>query len=316
MSKSIFPFNKALIYVISGFTFLNLAGCDDDPFVPQRPEAPESNVLEVTLPVIENEAENCGTYQPAYPENSHILLGLPDDSKPCIAVPDKYLINQGFYIQSYNNTKGIPNWVSWHLEYDDYKTGGRDGEFREDTKLPLAFNMVYHSDYTDSGFDRGHNIPSGDRTSSPVANNATFLMTNMIPQAPRNNQGPWATLENYIRSRYIGQGNEAYIIMGNYGVGGDGSKGAATTIGPGGKVTVPNRIWKVAVIIKEGNEDLNRITENTTIIAVDMPNSQTIDADWKKYITTVNAIEQETRYNLLSRVPQAVRDALKAKVYN
>ncbi|WP_255412675.1 DNA/RNA non-specific endonuclease [Chitinophaga sp. S165] len=38
--------------------------------------------------------------------------------------------------------------------------------------------------------DRGHNCPSADRTST-TANSSTFLMTNMIPQAPQNNQQTW-----------------------------------------------------------------------------------------------------------------------------
>ena len=48
--------------------------------------------------------------------------------------------------------------------------------------------------YSGSGFDRGHNCPSADRTGSTADNTATFLMTNMMPQAPTNNQQTWAHL--------------------------------------------------------------------------------------------------------------------------
>ena len=69
--------------------------------------------------------------------------------------------------------------------------------------------------------------PSADRTATVTDNSATFFMTNMIPQAPRNNQGAWATLEGYCRSMLSG-GYEIYVISGGYGIGGSGSNGFAT----------------------------------------------------------------------------------------
>jgi endonuclease G len=50
-------------------------------------------------------------------------------------------------------------------------------------------------------------------------------MTNMIPQAPNNNQQTCANLENDLREQ-VKAGNEVYIIMGSYGIGGTGKNGA------------------------------------------------------------------------------------------
>ena len=50
-------------------------------------------------------------------------------------------------------------------------------------------------------------VPNADRdkeTSIPI-NQATFLMSNMVAQAPDNNQGPWAELEGYLRTLTTGQ---------------------------------------------------------------------------------------------------------------
>lgn len=136
-------------------------------------------------------------------------------------------------------------------------------------------------------------------------------MTNMIPQAPQNNQQTWANLENYIRVQVVA-GNEAYIIMGSYGTGGTGSNGAATTINAG-HVNVPSNIWKVAVIIATGDNDINRVSSTTRVIAVNTPNINTTDSDWKKYIVTVRDIEKATGYNLLSALPQTVQDDIENK---
>ena len=121
--------------------------------------------------------------------------------------------------------------------------------------------MVQSTAFSGTGFDRGHNCPSGDRTSSIDANDATFLMTNMIPQAPQNNEQTWANLEEYLRSQ-VSAGNEVYIIMGSYGTGGTGS-GATLSSVDGGHVNVPSNVWKVAVILPVGDNDISRITAST-----------------------------------------------------
>jgi endonuclease G len=165
--------------------------------------------------------------------------------------------------------------------------------------------------YTGSGFDRGHNCPSADRTRSVEDNSATFLMTNMIPQAPQNNQVTWARLEEYTRD-LVRDGREVYVMMGSYGTGGAGSKGPARTIAAG-RVTVPERIWKVIVVLELGENDVQRIGPDTRIIAVDTPNDNAILPDWGRYRTTIDAIEQATGYDLLSNVPAAVQQVVEVK---
>ena len=122
-----------------------------------------------------------------------------------------------------------------------------------------------------------------------------------------------ATLESYLRAE-VQKGYEVYVIMGSYGKGGSGTNGFAETINLG-KVVVPNRVWKVAIILPTGNGDLARVTADTRILAIDTPNDNTIDPDWKKYITTVDAIEKATSYDLLSKLPIDIQKALQAKFY-
>jgi len=100
--------------------------------------------------------------------------------------------------------------------------------------------------------------------------------------------------------------------MGSYGSGGTGSAGTMTTINSG-HVVVPSNIWKVIIVIPNGNNDLSRITSSTRVIAVNTPNINTINSDWTQYITTVKAIETATGYNLLSNLPASVKAALETK---
>jgi endonuclease G len=225
---------------------------------------------------------------------------------------NNYLMDKTYFKLSYSRDKGEPNWVSWHIDASDLGTYSRSNDFRADNTLPSGWYQVSQTSYSGSGFDRGHNCPSADRTADATANSTTFLMTNMIPQAPNNNRQVWANLENYIRT-LVTAGNEVYVIMGSYGSGGTGSNGSASTINDG-NVNVPSNIWKVVVVIANGNNDLSRINTNTRVIAVNTPNDNSVSSDWKKYLTSVSSIEAATSYTLLSNVPANIASVLKSKV--
>lgn len=250
---------------------------------------------------------------PAIGDNSNLLFGNPSNATTNMVMADNYLMDMGYYVESYNNSRGGPNWVSWHLDATNITTTAkRVNNFAAFSDLPASFYPVQNTSYTSSGFDRGHNCPSADRSSSANANSATFLMVNMIPQVPKNNQQTWGKFENYLRVQVLA-GNEVYIIMGSYGKGGTGTKGYFTTIN-NGKITVPSNIWKVAVIIPVGSNDVNRVNPKTRVIAIDTPNNNTINPDWTQYIVTVDMIEKITGYNLLSAIPKNIQDAVESKI--
>lgn len=247
-------------------------------------------------------------------DNSNLLMGNPSGAVASSSYPTNYLMDQTYFVESYNRDRGTPNWVSWYVGSSTLGSTDRTDAFRADTSLPSGWYQVQSTSYSGSGFDRGHNCPSADRTTTTTANQATFLMSNMIPQAPNNNQQTWANLENYARS-LVTAGNEVYVVMGSYGTGGTGSNGYTTTV-DAGRVTVPSNIWKVIVVLANGNNDLSRVTGSTRVIAVNTPNTNSINTDWKTYRCTVRSIESATGYNLLSALPQSVQDAVETKVDN
>lgn len=248
---------------------------------------------------------------PPYASSVHLTMGNPSGS--AIVNDDNYLMDKPEFTLSYNRSRGTANWVSWHLSDDWTGSLVRVDTFRADPDVPSDWFRVSGFDYVGSGFDRGHMVPNADRdkeTSIPI-NQATFLMTNMIPQAPDNNQGPWANLEGYLRT--LLPANEIYIVAGGTGTGGTGSNGAANTIA-GGNVTVPAQTWKVALIIpKDSGNDVARVDCSTRTLAVIMPNTQGIrNVDWTTYITTVDAVESLTGYDFFSNLPDAVENCVEA----
>ncbi|MDQ3906899.1 MAG: Ig-like domain-containing protein, partial [Acidobacteriota bacterium] len=258
-----------------------------------------------------------------YPPSVHLTMGNPSCSTPdgCavadVGHPNNYLMEKPTYALSYNRDKGTPNWVSWHLSSEWYGTLTRVDTFRADPAVPADWYRVQGTDYSFSGFDRGHMTPNADRDNQnrlPI-NQETYLMSNMVPQAPDNNQGPWANLEGYLRT-LTDAGNEIYIVSGPLGVGGTGSNGGVTTTIANGHVTVPAYTWKVALVLpKQDGDDVSRVTASTRTIAILMPNTQGIrNVDWTTYLTTVDDIEQKTGYDFFSNVPAAIQNSIEAGV--
>jgi DNA/RNA endonuclease G (NUC1) len=254
---------------------------------------------------------------PPYTPDVHLTMGNPSDAVVDVNVPNNYLMMKPAYALSYNRDKGTPNWVSWHLETAWYGTLSRVDTFRPDPQVPADWYRVQAFDFFTTGFDRGHMTPNADRDNEnriPV-NQETYLMSNMVPQAPDNNQGPWANMENALRA-LTDAGNELYIVSGPAGVGGTGSNGGLTTTLADGHVTVPAYTWKVVLVLpKESGDDVSRVTASTRTIAVIMPNVQGIrNDDWQSYLTTVDKVEKLTGYDFFSEVPDAIENSIEAGI--
>ena len=261
---------------------------------------------------------------PPFPPSVHLTMGKPSDAIASPDSPSDFLMEKPEFALSYNRDLGRPNWVSWHLSQEWIGTLARVDTFRPDPGVPPDWYRVQSFDFSGSGFDRGHMVPNADRdpeTSIPI-NQATFLMSNMIAQAPGNNQGPWALLENYLRT--LLPANEIYIVAGGTGTGGTGSSGVVTTTLAGGRVTVPAQTWKVALVIPAGGgDDISRVTCSARTLAVIMPNDHGIrftttdppqPRPWEDFLTSVDAVETLTGYDFFSNLPAAVQRCLEAGI--
>jgi endonuclease G len=246
--------------------------------------------------------------------DNNMGMGNPSNATTSTSNTTNYLMDKGMYTLSYNSTSGIPNWVSWHLSTAWKGSAPRSTSFTSDNTLPTGWYRVTTSDYTNTGFDRGHMCPSEDRDFSSAENQVTFTMTNVIPQAPTCNQQTWRLLEEYCRT-LMTAGNELYIISGGRGTGGSGSNGGTTSSIAGGLVKVPARVWKVIVVLPTGSNDASRVSTATRVIAVDMPNTQSINStNWGMYRVSVDFLESQLGYDFLSNVPTSIQSVIEASV--
>jgi endonuclease G len=267
-----------------------LSGCPAEPPAPAPTQAPRAV----------SQTGNAGNTG----DNTSLLLGNPSRAGRNADDLNNRLLERPQHAMSYNATLGGPNWVAWHLEESDLGETDRSS-FRPDPLLPPQ-QQIRPTDYKGSGYDRGHVCPSGDRTRSAADNAATFVMSNMLPQAPALNQQVWKDLEDKCRD-WAREGNELYIVAG--GVGSVGRIGK-------GKVNVPEACWKIIVLLPRGNSDLARIDARTPVFAVLMPNrdeSKIANSAWTEHQVRVADLEKFTGYDFLSALPDPVERALEEK---
>lgn len=256
-------------------------------------------------------------------ENSPLYFGNPSDAIFDEAAAQNYLMEKPQFTVSYNNETLNPNWVAWHLCAEDLGNTDRADTFRPDNSLPHGWYRVKKNDYKfpSYGFDRGHICPSADRTANKEDNSMTFLMTNMVPQAPDNNRIVWVALEKYERELVL-QGKEAYIFAGPYGKGGTGDKGyfeeIPITLKDGSElsIVVPSHTWKIIMILPEGEGDLERVAGEAEVIAVNVPNEEGCgkNGSWQQYICSVNYIEEITGYDFFDLLPDELEEEIESRV--
>ena len=245
-----------------------------------------------------------------------LLMGNPSQASPDPSQKNNFLMNKEFFALSYNNSKGTPNWVSWHLTTAYFGDAPRKRQFDSDDALPSGFTKITHRDYTNSGFDRGHMCPHSDRDKTTAMSFATFVMTNIVPQSNESNAGAWNQLELYARSLVTDKGKELYIIAGPQGIRGEGRNGFKNIIADG-KVTVPNKVWKVIMVLdaNDNDQDVERVDADTRLIAVIMPNDRSVSQDnWWRYRVSVKDVEELTGYTFFDTVPADIINPLKGEV--
>jgi endonuclease G len=116
----------------------------------------------------------------------------------------------------------------------------RSNRYYADARL-RAPERATLADYKGSGFDKGHMAPAGDMP-TPAAMVQSFSLANMVPQAPRHNQGAWRTTVEAATKKYAARASgDVYVITGPVFT---PSIAQSLSIGPG-QVHVPTYLFKL-----------------------------------------------------------------------
>ena len=232
--------------------------------------------------------------------NENVVLGFPDTLG--------FIIERPQYVISYCDDLNSARWVSWFVDKNSYGTVPRySGNFRTERVLPPHFTVIRHSDYTRSGYDRGHIVRSKERTQTVEDNIATFYLTNIIPQKDVLNRGIWSQFENYYERLAKEQDKQLYIISGGWY--------SENPQRINNKIAIPDSCWKVVLILCN-TKTINCIDTTTQIIAVMMPNDETAKGQqWQSFITTSSRIEHSTNFSFFALIPPQVKIVIEKRKY-
>ena len=160
-------------------------------------------------------------------------------------------VNKGIYKANFSNELHVPRWVSYYL----YKGGGecdRNAEhFTFKNDMP-ELKTAKNSDYTNSGYQKGHLANAEDFAVDCKKEELTFRFYNCLPQTESANHDSWLHYESEIRK--WSQNEKLYIITGGYFKG--------KKIGKSKDIAVPDWCWKVVQSCKTGKVLLCAIWPN------------------------------------------------------
>jgi DNA/RNA endonuclease G (NUC1) len=191
------------------------------------------------------------------------------------APTDTVGLDHGNFHVTWSHSAKYPVKVTWHLTVGMINCTNplpRSNKFTRDSLLLSETNL--DRDYTNSGYDRGHNFNAkDDACATPTVNAHCWHFTNMAPQEPHLNRITWKNLEDQCR-KWVLAGDELFIECGSYG--------KAKTIGVD-KVWVPEFCWK---IVRH---------KNGVIDSYLMPNTSDVNGhEFAFYHTDITVIRQKT----------------------
>lgn len=313
MNKKWFFVFITIILLLFGFVFIMLLAAKSRELAKEETTTKKEPADTIQQNTIEYISDTTATvfanehfYLYHHRNSIHSPFGYPADSD----TTDDYILEKPQFIISYCSKKNVPNWVAWQLNASWVGNEDRfSGNFISDTTLPPQFYRVKHSDYTNSGFDRGHLVRSKERTRNSEDNRATFLLTNIVPQTPDLNRGVWLRFEDYYLNKALKENKNMYIVSGGF------FKTNETLLNKG-IVAIPDSCFKIVLFTpKEKIEEISG-RNDFEIVAIAMPNIQGIRNDnWQKYITTVDKIEHSTGYDFFILLPDSIENHLESLLY-
>jgi len=265
---------QKIIYILSFISFsLLMTGCKSSS------DEPDSNNSQTSLSgELITVAYTSSPFETSITDcQQHLEIGFPDNS-------DQILCRQGYAV-GYNYNKKISNWVSYFITKESVSiTRERIDSFSEDQEIPDQYRSAL-SDYSNSGYDRGHLAPRATMDFTESSMEESFLLSNIAPQSPSLNRGPWADTEQAIRDCAV-EHNNLYIVTGTIT--------SNRTIG--NQVGVPEYFYKAIL----------KIDSPASAFAVMFSNNETDEGR----ILSVNALENFAGIDLFSNLQDNVEDKI------
>jgi endonuclease G len=205
------------------------------------------------------------------------------------------IVKHNHYTLSYSEKDEQAEWVAYTLSKTDLTNNDFERPYFIEDKMVKTSSADWRN-YKNSGYDRGHLVPAGDRRMSFEAYNETFLTSNISPQDHDFNSGIWNNLEQKVRfwaEKYDG----IYVVTAGV------LKGNMKTIGDE-NVSVPNEFYKIVVDESGGNYKA---------IAFLIPNKPS-DRSFYEYVVSIDEIEAKTGIDFFPNLPDSIEDKMERTI--
>jgi endonuclease G, mitochondrial len=211
---------------------------------------------------------------------------------------DQLVRHEGYTLR-YDEKLKNPVWVAYPLlAYEITGDADREGtSFMPDPAVQGGTALP--SDYTRSGYDRGHQAPAGDFKYSQRMMSQSFYMSNIAPQAPQFNRGIWKSLEEQVRAWALRDGG-LYVITGPV------LRTGLPTIGRANEVSVPEYFYKVILYCRKGaSPDIRMIG----FLLKNEPSHERLQA----FVVPVDQIEKATGLDFFDKIPDDLERRLEGQ---
>lgn len=280
---------------------------------------------------------------------SAIVLGdAPLDDNPNLEVvapvdqlksTDDIILSRSEYVIDWSSERNVLNWAAWKLTPQDIGTTPRSKKFTVDPDLREYLvgqgqDAIGPKDYTGTCFDRGHQVPSADRTANQGMNQKTFFMSNILPQTPWLNRGPWKQMEFEIRKLVLEQGRTVYLVAGpiyselDYRIGRDHEISVPThnfkvaiSLPIGADPATPSKDWQViSTIFPNVNSDGSDPSVDITRTCADSQSGEIgrptqLEVNWRNYITTLDEVETRAHLRIFNRIRGSLQQFLGSNTF-
>ena len=211
----------------------------------------------------------------------------------------RQLLKKSAYYISYNSSLKIAEWVSYPLTKEIIRRSNlkRSGLFERDPEV--VGGTASTTDYSGTGYVRGHLVPVADVSYDSSAMNESFLMSNIAPMKPQFNDGIWMELEETIRDWAYAY-KEIYVTTGPVL-----TRGEVVPIGKS-KIAAPAYFFK-AIWVNDAVRPKS--------IGFMMPNENE-RKPLREYVVTINELETITGIDFFPSVAEnGVEEEIENQLY-
>lgn len=205
------------------------------------------------------------------------------------------------YMVGYSDVKGNPLWVVYKLTPPPKNVPHlkRPDGFRADWR---NLGLITSSDYTHSGYDRGHMAPNHAIALlyGKEAQEETFLMTNITPQKPMLNQKIWQDLEAIELDAFAPKFKELWVYTGPL------FDLKTAHLKSSHFVEIPDAFYKIYV----GIQDNGAIKTLSFII----PHNAKANTRLEKYVVSIDEIERRSGFDFLYELDDTIEAVLEKEI--